>query len=277
MKKIAILLFSILVLTPTLSAQRRMTNQEKRAWLDFQLVQHIGLSPWNDMGYAAAGLPPTSVTELRGVFNFTLFEAIFNKPVLHGFVDMGVGVMPAAEMKTFDLARMPMPNSGTQYYLREQLSESGTGAADAHFRMTTGFSVDIPASEKLTVVPALGVGFLTMPRRSYEMILKEQGTNMQYRTTYTWGGRYTGRHGDDYYYGDYGSTHPGFLTARLNFRYKLRSASSLLLGVEYTRFFDTLDFNAHYTNTFNNNIQRSIATEGNRVGMLALSVGISFR
>lgn len=264
-----------LVLATSLSAQtaaqnRTQTNRDRQAWVDFRLVQHLGLNSWNDAAYARVGLPAPSITEVRGSFNFIMFEYIFRQPVLHGFIDMGLGVMPAAEMKTFDLNQMPMPHSGTKYYLREMLSEEGTGEAGAHFRMTAGLSADIRTSDRLTVMPAVGIGLLTMQRRSYSIILKEDGTNMQYRTTYTWGAA----SGDEY---DYGATSPGFVTGRLNFRYRMKSQASLLFGIEYTRLLDTLDFHARYTNTFNGNIQRSVSATGNKVNMVGLSVGVSFR
>lgn len=148
------------------------------------------------------------------------------------------------------------------------LSEScGGNNASTHFKMTFGLFGDIPANEKLTVMPYFGVGFLTMPQRKYEIILKEQGSNIQYQTTYIW--NYSDDEYDD-------TTTPGYLTGRLNFKYKISQKSSLLLGLEYTWFLNTLDFYGKHTNTFNANIERNFSVKGNKMNMLGISVGIRF-
>ena len=178
---------------------------------------------------------------------------------------MGVGIMPASRMNSFDLERMPMPYSGTQYYLREMRSESGSGDASAHFKMTVGLFGKIPSGEKLTVMPYFGIGLLSMQQRRYEMLLKEHGSNMQYETTYIWNRLDV-------------SDNPatlGYLTGRVNFKFK-RSKSTLMLGLEYTRFFNTLNFYGQYINTFNANMERSFSIKGNKMNMIGLSVGTSF-
>ncbi len=237
----------------------------KKAWIDLQAVQHIGLSNWSDAGYVNDGLPAASITEIRGILNCLLIG-----PAFGGFIDMGIGIMPAPDMKSLSLDRMPMPHNGTQYYLREILSESGINKTSAHFKLTGGIFADFRVTEKLTITPHLGVGGLSMPQRSYELILKEQDSNMQYNTTYIW------RYGNSEYDNEE-SAMLGYLTGRLNFRYKISPKSSLLFGLEYTYFLNTLNFHSKYYNTFNNNIQRDFTVKGNKMNMLGISVGISLK
>lgn len=235
-------------------------NREKKAWVDFQAIQHIGLNNWSNADYVNDGFSATSITEIRGVLNCLLVWPFY------GFIDMGVGIMPGS--KSFNIDRMPMPYNGTQYYLREMLSESGSDKASAHFKMTAGLFSNFEATEKLTLMPYFGVGGLSLPSTSYEMILKEQGSNMQYNTMYVWGYK----NSENY------DTEPamfGYLTGRLNFKYKISPKTSLLFGLEYTHFFNTLDFYGKYSNTFNGNIQRDFIIKGNKVNMLGISVGIS--
>jgi len=265
MKKF-ITLLGVIALTQTLSAQRFVNGVyvgERQVWFDLQIAQHIGLNPWSSASYVNDGFPAPSLTEFRGVLNGYLTDLHFGF-----FMDMGLGIMPAAGMKSFSPERMPMPRSGTQYYLREMLSESGNGNASAHFKMTVGLFGKIPAGEKLTIMPALGVGFLTMNQRKYEMILKEEGSNMQYQTTYIWNCIKDNEHQN--------AAPSGYLTGRLNFKYKISDKSHLLLGLEYAWFFNTLDFYGRYINTFNANIERDFSVKGNKMNMLGISVGISF-
>ncbi|GHV58905.1 hypothetical protein FACS1894182_12170 [Bacteroidia bacterium] len=241
------------------------TTERKKAWIDFQAVQQIGLGKWSNADYVNDGFPATSMTEIRGVFNCLLVRPVY------GFLDMGIGIMPGSNMKSFNLDRMPMPYNGTQYYLREMLSESGSGQTSAHFKYAAGLFTDFKATENLSIMPYFGAGGLSMSQlRSYEMILKEQGSNMQYNTMYIWG--YENSEG----YND-GSIMLGYLTGRLNFKYKISPKSNLLLGLEYTHFFQALDFYGRYYNTFNGNIQRDFIVKGNKMNMLGISAGISFR
>ncbi|MDR0437370.1 MAG: hypothetical protein LBH22_03600 [Bacteroidales bacterium] len=253
MKKSIILLFSI-ALTSALSAQDENKSQ-MRASFNFQAAQHIGLTQWSNTGYVNDGLPKPFITELRGTLN--ILDKYFGV-----FMDMGLGIMPVPKMRTLDLNRMPTPRNGTQYFLRETLQEADRSGASAHFKMTFGLVGKIPTDkENLTIMPYLGVGFLTMPKRTYEVILKENNSNMEYQTTYIW------NHNDNEYSNN--ST-LGYLTGRLNFKY-----NKILIGLEYTWFFTTIDFYARHTNVYNANITRNFTIEGNRVNTLGLSVGIS--
>lgn len=265
MRKTLLFLIAIAAGAQALSAQTYRSERVKRLWIDLQAAQHIGLNQWSAAGNANDGFPPASLTGFRAAANLYLA-----KPVFGIFVDMGLGVMPAPRMRTFDLARMPLPNSGTQYYVREMLSESGTQGASAHFSITAGVFGDFRAAPKLNIMPYLGVGSLSMPRRSYNMILKEDGSNNQYNTTYTWG---TGS-GDEY---EPDSQMLGYLTGRLIFRYRLDKGANLLFGLEYSYFFDTMTFSGRFSNTFNGNVRRSFSVDGNNMNMLGLSVGVSFR
>ena len=245
-----------------LFSQRNTEN--KKIWIDLQAVQHIGISNWSNTGYVKDGFPAASITELRSVVNLRLVGPVY------GFVDMGIGIMPATDMKSFNLAPMPMPYNGTQYYLREMLSESGSNSVSAHLKYSGGLFTRFQATEKLSVMPYLGAGGLSMSQRSYEMILKEQGSNMQYNTMYVWGYKTSENNNE-------APVMLGYLTGRLNFKYKIAPKSNLLFGLEYTHFFNTLDFYGKYSNTFNGNVQRDFIVVGNKMNMLGISVGISFR
>lgn len=264
MKKIVILGL-MMVLTQTLSAQENgipAKKTEKRVWFDLQLMQHIGLNQWGST-YLNDGLPKASITELKAVFN--LYMA---RPYFGAFVDMGLGFMPAPKMQSLDLEKLPMPHSGTKYYLREMLSESGNTGTTTHLMMTFGLFGRIPVNDKFSVMPYAGIGFLTMPQRKYDVMLKEHGTNMQYKTLYVWNSGDTDQYGSP--------TMPTYLAARLNFKYKFSQKSDLLIGVEYAWFLNTLNFYGRYTNIFNENVERSFTVNGEKMNMLGISVGLSF-
>ncbi|NDW12898.1 hypothetical protein D0T50_08330 [Bacteroides sp. 214] len=244
----------------SLSAQVE-NRHAKGAWIDLQIGQHIGFNNWISVDNLSEALPSASITELRAVANIYL-----SNPQFGMYIDAGVGIMPGASMKSFDINRMPMPNSGTQYYLREIISESGRSSTSANFKIGAGLFADFRANEKLDVSPYLGVGGIVMPDRSYEVRLKEQGSNMEYRSTYEWSRNPTSD-----------GVMLGYLTLRLNFRYKIWPKSSLLLGLEYSYFFDTLNFYSSHTNVFNGNIQRRTETKGDNMSMLGITVGVSFR
>ena len=260
-KSILFIIMSVVTIHFLFSQENR---ENKYLWIDLQLAQHFGLSTWSNVSYVNDGLPAASITELRGVLNCRLIG-----PMVYGFIDMGLGIMPAPSMKSFDINRMPMPYSGTQYYLREMLSESGNTQTSANFKITAGLFTNFRTTEKLTILPYFGIGGLSMSQRRSEMILKEQGSNMQYNTMYVWGHKNSGS-------SDSESVMLGYLTGRINFKYKISAKSNLLFGLEYTYFFDTLDFYGRYDNTFNGNIQRDFTVKGNNMNMLGISVGISF-
>ena len=259
MKRI-IILFLTIALTYTLSAQNNQMDS-RSYWIDLQIVQHIGLTPWSNTEYVSAGLPSTTITEIRGAFNFSIF-----RNYIGGFADVGLGIMPAPKMQSLNLEQTPLPYSGTQYYLREMLSQSGNSNTSVNIKMTFGLFAKISVNENLNIMPYFGGGFLTMPQRKYEFILKEHGSNMQYQTTYCW-------NYDDREYGDFPL---GYLTGRLNFNYRLSPKINLLLGLEYTWFLTTVDFYGSFTNTFNANVERDFIVKGNKTSMLGISAGISF-
>jgi len=299
--KRSIILFLTVALTHALPAQTGQIKH-KVCWFDLQIAQHIGLNSWSNADYVNNGFHPTAITEFRGVFNL----AIIKKRV-GIFADMGLGIMPAPKMQSLDLEKMPTPYSGTQYYLRETFSGPDNGNPGANFKMTFGAFGKIPANDALTIMPYLGAGFMTMPQTKYEVMLKEQGSNMQYQTTYIW------NYQDNYEYGagfmtmpqtkyevmlkeqgsnmQYQTTYSwnyqdnyeynepelfGYFTGRLNFKYRVSSKTNLLFGLEYTRFFETLDFYGKYSNIFNENIEKEFIVKGNKVNMFGISVGISF-
>jgi len=236
---------------------------ERRFWFDIKFTQHIGLHPWGE-SYLNDGLPKAMISELSTSFNLYLARPYFGI-----FVDMGVGFMPAPKMKSLELDKLPMPRSGIKYYSREILSEHGNTGTTTHFTMNFGIMGRMPITEKLSLLPCVGIGFMTMSQRKYEVLLKEQGTNMQYNTVFAW----NGTSGDE----DSHSTKTlASLTGRLVLKYKLSRKSSVFLGLEYKWCLNSLYFSARYTNTFNANIQRDFVIEGEKMNMLGVSVGVSF-
>ena len=251
----------------SLSAQNdtvKVKKTDRRVWFDIQIMQHIGLNQWG-ADYLHDGLPRAAITELKSTLNLYMV-----RPYVGFFVDLGVGFMPASKMHTLDLTQMPMPHSGTKYYLREILSESGNTSTTTHFMMSLGFFGKIPINEKFSIMPYCGIGLFTMPQRKYEIILKEQGSNIQYNALYVW----NCKNGSEYGYDK--PTQPGFLIGKLNFKYKFSHKSSLLIGLNYTWFLSTLDFYGSYTNTFNANIQRNFTVKGGKMNMFGISLGLSF-
>jgi hypothetical protein len=260
MKKILLVLVSVAAFAQPLSSQ---SHDRKLFWVDIQAVQQVGLVQWSDAGFVNDGLPSPTMTELRGGINFLIPRA----PWLGMFVDLGVAFMGRPAMRTFELDRMPLPTAGTEYYMREMLSESSANSAS--FKFTAGLLGYIPTKNpRLAIMPYLGIGGINLDRR-YEMILKEDGTNMQYRTIYEWG---VGS--PDSMYGMGGMA--ALWTARLKVRYSLGRSTSLLAGLEYSGFIDRINFHTSFTNTFNHNVGREIHTSGNRMHQIGLSVGIAF-
>lgn len=265
MKRHLFLLLAALAAAPALRAQEEtFFVPPKGFWLDFQAAQSIRLGAWNDFDPAADGFPGRSMTELRAVANFRLV----NPSKLNLFADMGLGVMSASPMDEFRLEGLPVPNANEHYFLRDIRSESGTGRASAHFRVTVGLSSEFRLDERWSVLPALGVGGMAMPQRRFETVLKEEGSNNQYEADYAWGG--SGLE-------DWGSTMPGLWTARLHFRRPIGRGTSLLVGMEYTQLFNTVDFHSRFIHSFNSDVRRELSAYGNKVGFLGISAGISFR
>ncbi len=233
-------------------------------WIDAQVVQSVGMNKWSSADYANAGFPRTSLTEGRFTFNAYLIS-----PSLGAFVDMGLGVMPAPPMKTFDASRLPMPESGKNYFTRG-LSESGEHRANAHFRISAGLFGEVYATQRIAVMPYMGVGGMTMTRRTFDVRLKEDGSNMEYDAKYTWGRS----RGDEF--GGNGEM-VGYFTGRLNFRYELDPRTNLLVGLEYTHFWDSMHFYTDFDNAFNGNLISRSTVKCKKMNMFGLSVGVSFR
>ena len=256
----------IIALTQVAFAQdetsTKVKTTDRRIMFDLQIMQHIGLHQWGE-DYINEGLPKAMITELKSTFNLYLARPYFGI-----FLDMGMGFMPAPKMKSLNLDILPMPHNGSQYFVREVISKTEKTGTTTHFIMNFGFFGKIPATEKFSILPYFGIGFFTMPQRKYEIVLKEQGTNMQYRTVYIWNTK--GENGNNR------SNLPIYLLGKLNLKYKLSQTSSLLVGLEYTWFLNTLDFYGKYTNTFNANIQRDFIVKGEKMNMLGISVGLSF-
>lgn len=259
-------LFSFLLLWCPVSvkaqdAQNTQNLREPRVWFDFQIAQSFGLNNWNRVKFASDRLPRTSSTDLRTTFNIYLFRPV------GFFCDMGIGIMPAPRDGFSEPDAQAALSSGIPYYTKEITVENGSQTASGHFKMTFGLFGKIPATEKLSVSPYFGIGFMSMTSPTCEAILKEQDTNMQHTARYQWFGQ------DDEYDN---STSLGYLAFRLRFAYRVSPKLNLLFGAEYTWFPDRADFSETYTNYFNRNIVKTIRHEGNRLNMLGLSLGISF-
>ncbi len=261
-KGILLAILAIAAMQP-LTAQR-YNGANSGWWVDIQAVQNFGINKWSDTDYVNDGFPRTSLTELRGVFNAYLIS-----PSLGAFVDMGLGVMPAPPMKSFDARRLPKPDSAHDYYVR-RVSESGESRANAHFRISAGLFGEVYATQRIAVMPYIGVGGITMTRRTFNVGYKEDGSNMEYDTKYIWGRKSGGEF-------DGNGEMLGYFTARVNLRYELDPRTNLLIGLEYTHLWDSTHFYEQHTSVFNKNVQRKSTIKCNKMNMLGISVGVSFR
>ncbi len=263
MRKIILSAIVVLAAMQSLSAQK-YAGANGGWWADIQVSQNFGINKWSGSDYANDGFPRTSLTELRAVLNYYLIT-----PSVGAFFDMGLGVMPAPRMRSFDAGLLPMPDRGKDYFIRHQ-AESGVSRSSAHFRMSVGFFGEFYPMQRIAVMPYAGVGMMTMTRRTFDVRLKENGSNMEYDAHYVWGRS----KGDEY--GGNGEV-LGYFTGRLNFRYELNPRTNLLLGLEYTHSWNSTHFYADYRNAYNGNLQRSFSAKCNKMNMLGVSVGVSFR
>ena len=264
-KSILFLMAAFAALQP-LAAQTFAHVDDKEWRFDFQLVQHAGTNAWNDNDFAADGFPRHRMTDLRGVLGFKPYGL----PV-GAFFDMGVSVMPSPDMRSFDFGRLPKPDNGAKYFVRELLSASGDEGESAHFKISVGVFGDFRVTDRLAFMPHLGVGGFTMQRRNYTAVLKEDGSNTMWEASYVWGKSA----GDNHY--NTGGEMFGYVVGRLNFRYEISTSAHLLVGLEYTHCYRSANFYGRFRNSFNNNIQREFALPGNKMNMLGLSLGLSFR
>lgn len=258
-------LFTLILLLAgaNLAAAQEGNPGGKYFWIDLRAGQHLGLTEWTEASYANRGLPSPAVTELRATMNVHLMRSQH----LGAFFDMGLGITPAPKMGSSDIGDLPAPYAGTQYWVREVLSERGSDKAGAHFKFTTGLFGDFELARRTRIMPYAGIGGMTINPRRYDVVLKEEGTNMLYNTTYSWA----------HHQGDKNTYMLGYLSARLDFSHRVSPRSRLLVGVEYTWFFTKVNFYADYTNAFNANIQRRVKAAGNNMNMLGVTLGISFR
>jgi len=232
------------------------------AWFDFRLSESFGLNQWNSLTFANDRLPRTSSTDLKVTMNVIMGG---RKDGPFGFfIDMGVGFMPGARSNSLG-DNFPVPVPGTQYYVRDMFANNSGPDVNASFKMAAGFMGRIRTSSRLYVLPAVGVGFMTMALPQYDVMLKEQGTNMQYRANYRWFG--SG--------GEGGSVAPGYLTGRLTFAWPVSTSARLLLGLEYTWIFTPATFSVTFTNDFNNAITKTFVTPGNKMNMFGVMIGIA--
>jgi hypothetical protein len=264
MKKIVIFLVAAVAAVQSLSAQRYL-GANSGWWVDAQAVESFGINPWSDLGYVNDGFPKASLTEARFVFNFYLIS-----PSLGVFTDMGLGVMPAPPMRKFGDAPLPLPETGHNYFVRG-IAEDGESRSSAHFRIAAGLFGDVQVSQRLAVLPYVGVGGMTMTRRSFDVRYKEDGSNNEYDAHYIWG-----RNKGDEFSGN--GEMLGYFTSRLNFRYELNPRTNLLFGLEYAHFWDSTYFFADFNRAYNDNVNKDpIKIKCKKMNMLGLSVGVSFR
>ena len=265
MKKNIILLFVVVftqyIVAQDSNSQDSLISKKKNIWFDLHIGQHFGLNSWSSTNYVNEGYYKASITEFKGILNLYFINSYFG-----GFIDMGMGILPAPKMKTLDLDKMPMPHKGTKYYQREILSESGNEKASVNFTMSFGLMGNIEIDDNMSIMPYLGIGYISMPQRTHEILLKEDGSNMQYNTIYIWNG-----------IDDYQQTEPlTFIYGKLLLKNKFLHKTNFLLGLEYRWFFDTIDFYGKYTNTFNLNNKRDFRIKGNQMNMIGVIAGISF-
>jgi len=258
-------LFSVILLWGAILINAQETPQTPNApkkpviLFSLQLAQSFGLNDWNREKFASDRLPNiSSSTDLRFSVNLHIIRRTAGF-----FGEIGVGFMPAPRDGFSDPAMQAANYAGIPFYTKEITLEDGYQTANAHFKMTFGVFGRISVSEKFSVTPILGVGFMTMKAPNCNAILKEQDTNMQYIAKYQWFGQ---------------TEEPvlGNLSGRLRFAYHLSSRHHLLFGIEYNWHFTRADFSETYTNYFNYNIVNSKYHKGNQLNMVGLSLGFTF-
>ena len=264
MKKTAILLLTFAMMQ-LLSAQENNTERKESWRASLQIVQHFGTNKWSNVGYVNDGFSMPILTEFRDVCYRKIAESCMGI-----FMDVSIGIMPTPKMKSFSLDIVPMPHGEKQYYLREMLSESSSNRS-THLKMTGGAFVEIPVNkERISMIVYTGIGILLMPKKEYEMILKEHGSNVQYQTRYIWNRNSKRKEDED-------AATSSYISFRYNFMYKLNNEVSLIFGFEATPFLNTLNFYGEHINTFNANVERDFSIKGNKMNMLGFSVGLSFQ
>jgi len=265
MKKVISLLFIILLWSAVwVKAQEVQNTREPNVWLDLQMAESFGLNDWNRVKFASDRLPNTSfATDMRLTLNVYVIR---KKAGL--FHDIGLTIMPAPRDGFSDPAAQATRYTGIPFHTKEITIEDGYQSSSAHFKMTIGLFGNFSASEKLSVSPRLGVGFMTISSPTCEAVLKEQDANMQYIARYQWFGQADNNE-------EFGNL-LGYLTYRLRFSCKTSSKIRLLFGIEYTWHFTRANFSETYTNYFNPNIVKTSSHKGNQLNMLGLSLGVSF-
>ena len=264
MKKVALLYVTLLWGAVSINAQDTGVARERKARFDLQIAQSFGLNDWNRVKFASDRLPrSSSSTDLRATVNLYIIGRTAG--IFH---DMGVSILPSSRNDFSDPAAQATLTTGIPFYTKEITFEDGYQSASAHFKMTFGVFGKISASDKFSVLPSFGVGFMTMSAPACDAVLKEQDANMQYIARYRWFGQ------DDYNYDN--STSLGYLAYRLRLACHISPKFDFLFGVEYTWFFTRTDFYETYTNYFNYNIVKTNHYKGNQLNMLGLSLGISF-
>lgn len=233
-----------------------------KGWIDLQIAQSFGLNDWYKVKFASDRLPNiSSSTDLRITANLHIIERSVGI-----FADMGVGIIPAPRNGYSDPADQAMLATGIRYYTKEITVENGYQSASGNFKMTFGLFGNISATDKLSVLPYLGIGFTSITAPTCEAILKEYDTNMQYIARYGW-----------FDLDEFEKVYPlTYVALRLRFAYHISSKINLLFGIEYSWYPERTDFSETYTNYFNHNIKDIIHHRSNRLNMLGLSLGISF-
>lgn len=265
MKKISISSILLLWYAVSIYAQndQEVIRLQKNWWFDFQIIQSFGLNDWNRVKFASDRLPRTSSsTDLRASFN-----AYIVRPVGF-FCDIGIGFMPAPRNGLSDPAVQATLYTGIPYYTKEITVENGYNSASTHGKMTFGLFGKFSVTDKLSVSPYFGIGFMTLSAPNCEAVLKEHDSNMQYIARYQWFGQ-----------GEYDSGNSaslGYLAFRWCFSYNISPKLNLLFGIEYSWYPARADFSEIYTNYFNHNIVKTSKHEGNRLNLAGFSVGITF-
>jgi hypothetical protein len=255
---------SILFLAGSFLAGKAQDTVPRRdGWIDWQLVQSFGLNDWNRHAFASDRLPrAVSLSELRGTFH------VYIRRPVGFFGDMSIGVMPRPRNGYADPSAQATLTTGTPFHLKEITEDDGYRSASGHFKMTFGLFGNIRGGDHGSIMLYGGVGLMTVNAPTCEAILKEQNANMQYIARYHWFGQ------DE---NSAGTASLGFLTFRLRAVRPVSPTIDLLLGAEYTWHYRRADFTETYTNYFNRNIVKTYESEGNRLGMAGLSIGIAFR
>lgn len=231
------------------SGQQKTEWKDRRAWFDIQYVQTARLNDWNDVPYLEKQMPGRFSSNFRLAFNVNPVGGFD----LWGGIEWGISYPKHRDRVSG--SSFPM-TQGKEYYLTD------TGKIDGSMNLASlscGVSYSFKAGD-WRISPGLGLAWQYLVAFDYKVTLKEKYSNTVIEQNYYWDG---------------GAVIP-CLVPRIQFAWKYDRHNSLLLGLEWRHALKTTDFNMTSTEVYSS-LRRTASLPGNRIDVLGVSVGISFR